>query len=443
MLLFKRDYLRDLKNKPQEALDTMKEHNKFIYNVLCFLTYIRIVFNECGQNHCFTRASAIAYGLLFTLIPLVASAAFFMAGLVDVRPHQVETFFALLLPFAPSTVLQYLSTFFVNAQNLKGIGVIVLVLVTMGLFGSMEEALNTVWKVPKPRSFFSRLRTFTMVSVYSPILLIASFQIRNSLWLEKGSNYFFPLDILPFLLTVLAFVSILWYLPNTKVKFRSALIGGLVAGILFEAERLGYGEYVRLQMQTQTIYGAFGILPLFLISLFLVSLFLIFGAELAYVYQNFRPLLRSQRKWDRRVGDYRTYIALRMVIDSVHAFMGRFLPPSLSYFMKKYDLTDVQALGILRWLVHEGFLHNVTPNDSYVPSKDYSNVRIQEVLDAIEDQNRRIPHAPDDYTKVCLTTLFEGMRNRPMGNFSDLTFLELITELEKGSTYQKSSLVYN
>lgn len=435
MYIFSRKFWYEFRNDPREALVNLRlQRSRFWYHIINFIIYWRVVFSEYGLNHCLTRGSAMAYALLLTLIPLVASAAFMFASITDVKAEHVEKLFAFFLPFAPQTVLNYLSAFFINAQKLKGIGLGVLIVVAVGLFGTVEESVNTIWKVSRSRSFFTRLRTFTMVMVYSPILILASFQFRRSLKLDLVSDY---LNFVPFLLMVLAFTSLIWFVPNTKVRFRSALIGGMISGILFELERRLFGEYVQISIQTKTIYGAFWILPLFLLSLFLISLFVLFGAQVAYVNQNYLPLLRAQKRWDRRVGDYKTYIAFRMMLDCVEAFMKRKAPPSLDYFTSRYELTGPQALGILKWLVSQGFLHNVGSKESYVPSRDFTDTPIKEVLDAIEDQNRRIPTAPDDFDKFYVASLIQKLKENSGYLNDDLTFRKMIMELDQGRNRAK------
>ena len=433
MYLLTRKFWGDLRSDPREAVDSLKQQkSRFWYRVVKFIVFWRIVFSEYGLNHCMTRASAIAFTLLLTLIPLVVTTAFMLASLVEVRSRQVEQFFSTLLPFAPQTVLNYISAFFVNAQKLRGWGIAVLLFVALGLFGVAEEAFNTIWKVSRPRSFFARLRTFTLVMVWSPILFYFSFLFRRSSWLGFAANYFYPVDFLPFLLMALAFTCLILFVPNTKVRFGSALLGGLIAGLLFEAERESFGKYVQISIQTQTIYGTFGILPLFLVSLFVVSLFVLFGAEVAYVHQNFRPLLRAQRRWDRRVGDYKTYLTLRIFIDAVAAFQRKKEPPSLAFFSRKYELTEPQAQGLLNWLVHAKLLHSTGNRDRYVPTRDFSKTPLMEVLDEIKAQDLRVPATPDDYTREFVASVLNNSQRGSKTPADQITFEALVQNLEDG-----------
>ncbi|MBN1309090.1 MAG: YihY family inner membrane protein [Chitinispirillaceae bacterium] len=439
--LFSRSYFRDIWHNPGDALMNLRrQKSRFWYGATRFFIFWRVVLSEYSLNNSITRSSALAYALLLAIIPLVTTAAFMIAGFIEVKPEQVREFFALLLPFAPETVLEYITLFFINAQKLRGVGIVVLIVVAIGLFGSVEESYNTIWKVTRSRSPFVRLRTFTMVMVYSPILFLLSFQVRRSAWFDLVSGYFVPIDAVPFLFTVLAFTSLIVFIPNTRVRFGAAVTGGLVSGLLFEAERRMFGRFVVMSIQTQTIYGAVGMLPLFLISLFLAALIILFGAQVAYVVQNFRPLLRAKRRWDRRVGDYKTYVTFRMMLDCVEAFIRKRHPPALRYFCTKYELTDAQSIGILNWLIHEGFLHTVGDRKAgYVPTRDFSSTPVIEVINAIESQSRRVPKMPDDLGREFVQTMLGTISEHCSMMMKELTFATLIERLERqGSARRKT-----
>jgi membrane protein len=331
-------------------------------------------------------------------------------------------------------LLNYISIFYENARQLRGPGIMVLIVVSIGLFGVVEESLNTIWKVSHQRSLFLRVVSFTMAMVYSPILISLSFFFRHSKWLEPAAEYFFPLDLLPLLFMALAFTSLIWFVPNTRVRFGSALLGGLVAAFLFEAERRGFGMYVRMSIQTQTMYGTVGILPLFLISLFVVCLFLLFGAEVAYVHQNFRALMRAQKRWDRRVSDYKTYLTFRMLTDAVKAFMNKREPPDLAWYIRKYELTEPQATGLLSWLVHANMLHCTAgkKGDRYVPTRDFSGQPVGEILNEIKAQDLRITPTPDDYTREFVASLINNCQGSSKTPAEQMTFETMIATLEEG-----------
>lgn len=436
-------YISDFFNNPAELLISLHHRRKKIsYIFTNILLFIRICISEFSMNHCITRAASIAYALLLTLIPLVVTAAFMLASLTEINSEQIEILFSFFLPFAPEVILNYLCTFFENAKKLRGVGIVVLIVVSMGLFGTFEESLNTIWKVHRSRSFFIRLRTFTMVVIYSPILFFASIQFRRQISLNFDLSGQFVLDLVPFILTAMAFSTLIWLVPNTKVHLKSALSGGFIAAVLFEFERRCFSTYVQFSIQTQAMYGTLGILPLFLISLFLAAIFILIGAQIGYVIQNFRPLLRAKRRWDRRVGDYKTYFTFRILIDCVTCFRMKKTPPSVEQLSKKYDLTQQQALGILRWLVHENFLHQVEGTDCFVPTHDFSKVPVRSIIETIDNQNRKIPIVPDDFTRDYVDTLMKQLGKSDSSQLDDLTIEEMLEEITRGE-YTHSNITSN
>jgi membrane protein len=437
VILLSLSFWKTFGTNPKESLEALRRNNSRVaYPFLNVVVFVRIVFSEYLINHCIIRASAVAFALLLTLIPMLVCVSFMLTKVMDVKLPIMERVVAFFLPFAPQAILSNLGIFFANAQKVKGLGIGVLIIVTLGLFAAVEESLNTVWKVSHSRSFFVRLRTFTMVMVYSPILFFASFQVRHNMGLDLKQFYIYSLDVLSFILIGLAFTVFIWVVPNTKVRFKHAMLGGLVSGILFELERQWFSAYISFNAQTLTIYGAFGIFMFFLVSLFLAACFILFGAEVAFVAQNFKPLLRAVKRWERRIGDCKTYISLRVMADVIKSFTSKKRPPALSYFMKKYEMTETQAQGIIESLVKAGYLHAVNGNgggkEGYVPTRDFAQVKVREVLDAIEEENRRVPSTPDDYARNRIAAIIAGVKQRPASPADDLTFAKLIADIEAG-----------
>ena len=420
--------LRDIIKNPNAALTAAAGRNRSYYLAVKFVVFVRIAVSEYIHNQCTNRASGIAFVLLVALIPLIATAALLLASIAEITPHHVERMVTAVLPFSPPTVVSYILEFFQNARGLKGVGIAVLIISAMGLFNIIEESLNAIWKVGRVRPFFTRLRTFTMVIVYSPILFFLSYQLRHSGVFGLLPQEFFLMRLPPIIFTALAFTVMFWQIPNTRVRVPSAIIGGLISCALFELERWGFGYYVNLSIQTQTIYGTFGLIVFFLISLYFSALLLLIGAQVVYVHQNFRPLLRAAQRWDRRVGDYRSYITLRIIIDCVGAFRKKEAPPTIERFCEVYELTEQQAAGILNWLIHEKFIHQIQDGGKgFVPARDFSNDTICSVFSAIEDQYRRISVHPQDRVKEYLTKFIGDYGGRKFEG--DVTFYEFIDKV--------------
>ena len=435
--IFTLSYWRDLRNDPQAALSRLRLAGRPVDTALGgAVTFLQIVWSEYGRNHCYTRASALAFSLLLTLIPLITSASYMLSSVTEVHPEELTKFLGLFLPFAPPAVLVHVEAFFLNAQKLRGAGILILLVMAVGLFGTLEESFNAIWKVAQPRSLYVRLRTFTMVMVYGPILLLASFQIR--VWSQMFPPTLLPIsDIIAFLLDVTAFAMIIWFAPHTRVRFGYAFRGGLATAVLVDIERHFFSSYIRFSFQTQEIYGSFGILVFFLISVFFVALFILFGAEVAYVLQNFRALLRSQRRTERRVANHTTYLAVRMMIDVVQSFRMHVAPPSLAYFEKKYELTPGQAQGILKQLSQADLIRQLNNDETYVPARDFAGRKVAEIIDMLEEIRlgavSERTWVPDDAARVRVERLMIALKVHGDPVLQTLTFGELLDDIGSAS----------
>lgn len=185
-------------------------------------------------------------------------------------------------------------TDFAALGSLGVIGILVSVILVLG---TIEEAMNVIWKADGGRSLGRRIADYLTVLVLLPIsinlTLAAGALLQNPALLERLEQLApmaalqpHLLKLLPLGLTTLTFLVIYLFFPNTKVRFLPALLGAGVAAYLWT---LTQSIYLWLQLGVanyNTIYGSFATLPLFLIWLYLGWLFILGGAQLAYAWQN-------------------------------------------------------------------------------------------------------------------------------------------------------------
>jgi membrane protein len=142
--------------------------------------------------------------------------------------------------------------------------------------------------VSRPRPILRRLAGYASVLLVWPIfigisLTLTSYLVGISLDATKSlpSVKHFLIVLLPLLLTTVAFAWLYFKIPNRAVRFSHALIGGLVAAILFELMKRGFAAYVTNFPAYKLIYGAFASLPVFLLWLYLSWIVILLGAEIA------------------------------------------------------------------------------------------------------------------------------------------------------------------
>jgi membrane protein len=155
---------------------------------------------------------------------------------------------------------------------------------------TVESAFNVIWRVRKSRPFAQRVLVYWAIITLGPILFGVSLSMSSYLFAQSiafaGSHNLMPPVIewalasatLPF--TMLAFTMLYVFLPNCRVEWRDALVGGLVAAIAFELAKRGFGYYVRRIPTYTAVYGAFAALPVFLLWVYLCWMITLIGAML-------------------------------------------------------------------------------------------------------------------------------------------------------------------
>jgi len=169
-------------------------------------------------------------------------------------------------------VLRHLGRFAANAHGLGWVGSLLLLAGAMLLLFTVENTLNRIWQVKKDRPLHRRLGIHLAMLVTGPPALGASLWATSWLlaasagWLRTLPSWgAFALNLGPVLLGMACLASLFYFVPNTQVRRRDALAGGLLASIAFELGKRGFGAFVLAVPTYRTLYGAFAAVPVFLL----------------------------------------------------------------------------------------------------------------------------------------------------------------------------------
>jgi membrane protein len=215
---------------------------------------------------------------LFTRVPALRSTG------EAIREHLLR---GLLPAEITKAVLKYLAQFTGNAGGLTLVGFAFLLVSAVALLLSVENTLNRIWQVKKTRPLLRRLALYLAMLLTAPALVGASLWATSYLvavsgnwagvrpaWLPHALNYG------PILLAAAGFACLFRFVPNTVVRWRSAIAGGLLAGVAFEFGKHGFAIYLANVPTYRTIYGAFAPLLAFLVWVY-YSWFITLAAALA------------------------------------------------------------------------------------------------------------------------------------------------------------------
>lgn len=248
------------------------------------------------------RASALTLYSMLALIPVVAIIFAVAKGFnID---EQLHHFLMENLSDHKDIVvwaLEYAESALNNAKGgvIAGVGVVMLLWSIISMLNNVENAFNHIWNVTTPRSFIRRLSNYFAMMIIVPIVLVVVGSLSVSFLfemdaLEKAYPFLvtigwfvrFLIKLIPYVLMGLMLVAVYMVMPNTKVRFKAALVGGLVAGTILV---LAQGFYLYSQVRISkfsAIYGSLAAIPLFLLWAKTSWLIVLFGSELSFAFQN-------------------------------------------------------------------------------------------------------------------------------------------------------------
>lgn len=269
------------------------------------LKQIRIIFlasRGFDDNKCALRASALTFYSLLSVVPFAAVAFGIAKGFGIQKRLEIELMEKMR---GQEEVLRYIIDFANSTLEdakgglIAGVGVALLILLVVKLLGNIENSFNDVWGVKQSRTWGRRLSNYLSVLFVAPILIIMSSSITlfitagitrlaESTGMSIQLNFLIKptLKILSLCVVWLLFIFIYIFIPNTKVKLRSGVLGGIVAGTAYEVLQWGYITFQIGVSKYGAIYGSFAILPLFMVWLQLSWLIVMFGAEISFAHQN-------------------------------------------------------------------------------------------------------------------------------------------------------------
>lgn len=267
---------------------------------------------QLREHHLGLTASSLTFTTLIALVPLTTMAfALFSAFPVfgNFQSALEKWFVQNLVPdHIARPVLAGLTQFAAKARRLSGVGLAMLGVTAIALMLTIDRALNEIWRVRTPRPIGQRVLVYWAALTLGPLALGVSLSVTSyALSASRGLVGTLPggvallLNLTELGLLVAAVAGLFHYVPNTQVRWRHALAGGLFVTLGFELAKALLGLYLRLVPTYSAIYGAYATLPIFLIWLHLGWLIVLAGAVIAAnaprlsMHADARPVLAGDR----------------------------------------------------------------------------------------------------------------------------------------------------
>ena len=241
-----------------------------------------------------TQASALTYSSLLAIVPILA-VIFAIARGFGYNKY-IEIWFRDALSSQPQVadiLTDFVNSYLIHTQSgiFLGVGLIFMLYTVLMLVNNVEETFNQIWQVNNSRPIMRSLTNYLAMFFLFPIIIVVSIFMATIAKHMEGLVLLGPavsslLDFSPYLLLSLLFVLLYVYMPNTDVKFKSAIVPGILAGVAMQLLQLFYIHSQIWVTGYNAIYGSFAALPLFMLWLQISWTICLFGAQLTYTNQN-------------------------------------------------------------------------------------------------------------------------------------------------------------
>jgi membrane protein len=407
---------------------------------LRILSYPYAVIRDLWRGAINLRAMSLVYTTLLSLIPLLAF-TFAILKIFGARRDLQPVVYEFFRPVGEraaedltTTVLGFADR--VSSGVVGSVGFALLAWTLLGTIKKVEDSLNFLWRVEQPRSFARRVAEYLTLLVIGPLLLVGFIGLSH-IALESAPVRLVeglpPLQKLtelaialaPYLMVSAIFTVLYMFIPNTKVRWRPAIIGALAAGVLWAAVGKVFTSFVVYSIRLTIVYAGFAFIVAGLLWTYFGWLILLAGAQLSFYIQN--P----------------TYLRLGLQELRLSSVELEQLALKLMYFVGRTHLTGgkrwtVNALSVELGLpgiavaqmssaLEKAGLLIVTEEDELAPARDIGRITVYEILEIA--RNQRSGHLAARNLSIpavdrLLGALDESRRNR----CSDLTLRTLVEE---------------
>ena len=381
------------------------------------------------EDACMLRASSLTFFTLLSIVPVVAM-AFGIAkgfGFHDMLERQLyqnfpgqEDVVSKVVIFADSL----LET--TRGGVIAGFGLVILFWAVFKVLGNIEHSFNQIWQVKRERTLARKLSDYLAIMLLSPILVIlqssatvfVTTKITHVTQKIALLGHFSPLihfsyNLIPYFLVWILFTLIYLVMPNTRVRFRSALVAGFIAGTgyqilqgLYFSFQIGFARY-------NAIYGSFAALPLLLVWLQLSWLIVLLGAEISFAIQNVGQYEFEQDTTHASPG-LRKLVALRISLYIVRQFDRGAAPVEGERIADDLELPLPLTYRVLRELAESGILKEVQLADDdrqgFMPARDADHLSISYILEALETRGVNGIPLPESPEFVALSESLDELR---------------------------------
>jgi len=267
-------------------------------------------------------------------------------------------------------------------------GVVLLIFVAVSLLGRIEETFNDIWGVTRGRNWLTQIQLYSTAIMLGPLLLITALGLAGGSQFQSVKDFIAQTPVvgklifqfLPLLVIWLTFAFIYQLLPNTKVKFSAAFVGGAVAGTLWHLNNVFGYLFVARVFTNNTIYGSLYLLPVFMVGIYFSWVILLFGVQVAYAYQN-RAAYLQDRLADNVNQRGREFVALRLMTCLGQRFQNGLRPATVFQLSNELGIPSRLSQSVLRILAGKQLVTEVAGHEAgFVPARPLDTINAYDII---------------------------------------------------------------
>ncbi|MFB3118677.1 MAG: YihY/virulence factor BrkB family protein [Myxococcota bacterium] len=370
------------------------------------LQFAIMIRNGFVRDRLLLHASALTFFTMISLIPILAIAVS-IAAAIGIDSDFADGLIEKLAAGAPGLQQSIVSQ--IKAADFKALGgigaAIVFVLTVLGL-SNVEGAFNSIWGVQKRRSWGRRFPDYLAILVVVPLLatglslatgLQSEWLVERLLEYEVFSIvYEMGLRHLPWLTLTGSFALMFWFLPNTSVRFSSAILGGAASAILVLFAQDIYLSYSVGVARANALFGAFAQLPLLFVWIYVFWAIVLFGAQLAFAHQNLASY-RQELRASLALPAEREAIALRAALLVARAFDESAAPETVDSLAARLRAPIRVVREVLDQLEAAGILSRCggsAVEEAFQLGQPSSRIRVMDVLTVLRGKRERVGEDP-------------------------------------------------
>ncbi|MDP6787493.1 MAG: YhjD/YihY/BrkB family envelope integrity protein [Rhodospirillales bacterium] len=362
--------------------------------VIGFLRILHGVARALAEGQLSLRAMSLVYTTLLSLVPLLAISFSVLKGF-GVHNQIEPMLLSALRPFGEmgveitTRIIGFVEKVKVGVLGSVGLGFLIYTVIS--LMQKIERSFNFTWHVTQQRSLAERFSEYISVIVVGPVLVFSALGITASVMsttVVEGLAAIEPFGaliklagkVVPYVLIVGAFTFVYVFMPNTKVRLRSAFVGALIAGAVWETAGWAFASFIVGSTKYTAIYSAFATLILFMIWLYFSWLILLVGASISFYHQNPEHLntLGADRGLSNRMKEKLALMVGALI--SAHHYQGQ-AAWTLDELARHLRVSS-DALESVMVALEEGGLviRTAETPPAYLPARPFDTTEVAELL---------------------------------------------------------------